>query len=210
MEFRATYDRADRPGRDGTFWYAIDRSILAERGLPVTGPPSADVFRSVPDSELVTLLIASLRWHLDAGEPEESAARTDDAVLNACRAWQRIRTGHWSSKPAAGAQLIAEPTSPGSGAPAGALELDRAVIEQALDARREDPRQKRGTPGSSSGRFSPDCRRSPTAVPPGDRVTGTRQAGQLGGGPISSTEAQAGPPWPARHPACPVGPRVRL
>ena len=139
MEFRATYDPADRPVQDGTFWYAIDRSILAERGLPVTGPPATEVFRSVPDPELVTLLIASLRWHVDAGDPEESAAWADDAVLNACRAWERIRTGHWSSKLAAGVQLIAEPASPGTGAAAGALDLDRTVVEQALDGRGGGP-----------------------------------------------------------------------
>jgi hypothetical protein len=163
MAFRVTYAGADRRSEDGTFWYAIDRSILAERGLAVTGPPAAEVFRSVPEAELVTLLIASLRWHLGSdadadvnleadveegthaavgdgvGDPEESAAWTDDAVLNACRAWRRIRTGHWSGKVAAGRQLLAEAESKASSAGPEVPGLDRVVIEQALAARGGGP-----------------------------------------------------------------------
>ena len=93
MDFRATYAGADRKERDGTFWYAVDRSILAERGLALLGPPAQQVFRSVPDDELVRLLIASLRWHVGAesgaigvAEEQEYASWTDDAVLNSCRA----------------------------------------------------------------------------------------------------------------------------
>jgi hypothetical protein len=48
----------------------------------------------------------------------------DDAVLNACRAWHRSRTGQWLSKPAAGRAVL------GADGPA-----DPGVIEQALRAR---------------------------------------------------------------------------
>jgi hypothetical protein len=118
MTFRATFDPADRPAADGAFWYAIDRSILAERGRAIVGPPAPDVFRSVALADLIDLLIASLRWHLgpaleadpgDLGDdsgPTEPPAWTDDAVLNACRGWQRVRTGHWSSKLDAPAELL--------------------------------------------------------------------------------------------------------
>jgi len=104
----------------------------------LVGPPSPQVFLSVSDDQLVRLLIASLRWHLgDAAErPEdEYASWTDDAVLNSCRAWQRLRTGHWFSKTEAGAQLLAERVTQAGRPVDGDLVLDSAVIEQALAAR---------------------------------------------------------------------------
>ena len=142
MDFRATYAGADRKERDGTFWYAVDRSILAERGLALLGPPAQQVFRSVPDDELVRLLIASLRWHVGAesgaigdAEEQEYASWTDDAVLNSCRALQRMRTGHWFSKVEAGRQVLANRSPEATGPLAGEEVLDPGVIRQALDAR---------------------------------------------------------------------------
>lgn len=140
MAFRATFAGTDRRTEDGTFWYAIDRSILAERGMALTGPPAPEIFRSVSEDDLVALLVASLRWHLamstggsdDSGTPtgskpgeesDEPAAWTDDAVLNACRAWRRVRSGHWFSKVDAGRQVLLEPADV------------TAVVRQALDAR---------------------------------------------------------------------------
>jgi hypothetical protein len=136
MPFRATFAGTDRRTEDGTFWYAIDRSILAERGLALFGPPATTVFRSVDDADLAALLGASLRWHLSVGadsggadtreESVEPAAWTDDAVLNACRAWRRVRSGHWSSKIEAGRQVLLAP-------PAAATLTD--VVKKALQAR---------------------------------------------------------------------------
>jgi hypothetical protein len=139
MPFRATFAGTDRLIEDGMFWYAIDRSILAERGLALTGPPASAVFRSVSEEDLVTLLGASLRWHLAVGAggsgdsetaigelSDEPAAWTDDAVLNACRALRRVQSGHWYSKVDAGRQVLL--------APATAAKVT-AVVRQALDAR---------------------------------------------------------------------------
>jgi hypothetical protein len=58
----------------------------------------------------------SLRWH------ELGTARTDDAVLNACRALRFAREGEWSSKPAAGRWAVGQV-------------VDHIVIDQALAAR---------------------------------------------------------------------------
>ena len=46
---------------------------------------------------------------------EADASWTDDAVLNACRAWRRVRSGHWSSKQAAGREVLSDERRPGSG-----------------------------------------------------------------------------------------------
>lgn len=145
MDFRATYAGADRQEQDGTFWYAIDRSILAERGRVLIGPPATELFRSVPEATLVDLLISSLRWHLGGevdGESDEvndgdddAASWTDDAVLNACRAWRRVRTGHWFSKIDAGQQVLANRHPEATGPAAGDEVLDHTVVEQSLAAR---------------------------------------------------------------------------
>jgi len=152
MDFRATYAGQDRRPEDGTFWYAIDRSILAECGRAVSGPPAQEIFRSVSEPALVDLLIASLRWHLgpspDADQPDDAADQsddadaglswTDDAVLNACRAWQRVSTGHWSSKVTAGEQVLTDQPDIAAGGTTRLDDghgLDRAVVRQALQAR---------------------------------------------------------------------------
>ena len=131
MPFRVTWTGQARREEDGRFWYGIDRSILAERGLTVYGPAAATIFRPVPDEQLVNLLIDSLRWHLaqpDADRDVDAVpgpAWTDDAVLNACRALQRLRSGHWSSKVGAGQQLVWDDPDPAV----------RDVVSRAIAAR---------------------------------------------------------------------------
>jgi len=124
MPFRATYGGTERAAEDGLFWYAIDRSILREHGRALLGPPAHDVFGEVSRGDLRRLLIDGLNWYLaqpaPAGnEPDTGAA---DAVLGACRALARIRTGYWLAKVPAGLR-IAE-----SG-------FGTDVIRQAVDAR---------------------------------------------------------------------------
>ena len=123
MDFRATEDPAARPAADGQFWYAIDRGILADHGRPIVGPPAATVFTGPGDWELRRLLAESLRWHLHA-----PAAASDDAVLNACRALCRVRSGRWLAKPVAGAAVRAQPGT-----------LDTGVIRAAFRARDGGP-----------------------------------------------------------------------
>ena len=112
MPFRVTWTGQARREEDGTFWYAIDRNILAERGLTVYGPAAATIFRPVSDEQLVRLLIDSLRWHLSQPDADRDVdavpgpAWTDDGILNACRGLQRMRSGHWSSKVGAGQQFV--------------------------------------------------------------------------------------------------------
>lgn len=99
MAFRAEFE----PNGNETHWFAIDRSILRQCGIVLSGPPPTEVFGSLTQRLLLTLLLDSIRWH--ATEP----ARADDAVLNACRAWRYAIEGVWSSKPAGGAWALARP-----------------------------------------------------------------------------------------------------
>ncbi len=75
-------------------WFAIDRSVLAHRGVDLHGPPAQEVFVSPDRSDLLPLLAQTLRWYR-RNEPE-----SPDAVLNAGRALRFAREGTWVAKPA--------------------------------------------------------------------------------------------------------------
>jgi hypothetical protein len=77
-------------------WFPIDRSILAQAGMPLVGPPAGEVFSPIAFQALVPVLVDSIRWH--RARPEHPS----DSVLNACRSLRFATEGRWSSKPAAG------------------------------------------------------------------------------------------------------------
>jgi hypothetical protein len=112
MSFRVDLE----PDPAETHWFALDRAILRAHGLALLGPPAQDVFGTIPRPQLLAVVAQSLRWH------ELGGARTDDAVLNACRALRFAREDEWSSKRAAGRWAL-EGVS------------DSVVVEQALAAR---------------------------------------------------------------------------
>ena len=128
MDFRATYAGHQRAPADGLFWYALDRSILREHGLTMFGPPPGEMFGEISGDDLRSLLVASLRWWLALPMPtgNEPSPGADDAVLGACRALVRQRTGRWLAKEPAGRELA------GTG-------YQRPLIEQAIAARHGGP-----------------------------------------------------------------------
>ena len=79
-------------------WMAhdADRSMLAQAGIPLVGPPVAEVFSPIAPQALAPALVDSIRWH--RAHPEHPS----DSVLNACRSLRFATEGRWSSKPAAG------------------------------------------------------------------------------------------------------------
>jgi hypothetical protein len=97
MDFRADTEPGDIEG----FWFAIDRSILREHGIPLHGPPPAELLAPIPRELLLPLLAESVRWHRDSDTPVGS-----DVVLNAARSWRFVEEGSWASKPAAAAWLL--------------------------------------------------------------------------------------------------------
>jgi hypothetical protein len=119
--------RVDEAPRDiEGFWFAIDRAILREHGIPVLGPPPAEVFAPIPRATLLRLLGESVRWHRgEAGQPTAA-----DAVLNTARALRFAADGTWAPKRAAVEWAAAEPVVRAAldGAP-----LDRAAVASFLD-----------------------------------------------------------------------------
>lgn len=109
------------PGGAGGHRFAIDRDILSHAGSTIVGPAAAEMFAGPATEVLPGLLAESVSWHRWYGE------RPDDAVLNACRALVRVRSGLWHSKDEAG----------GLAADAGLA--PSAVVAEALDARAGGP-----------------------------------------------------------------------
>jgi hypothetical protein len=123
----------EEPGEIEGFWFAIDRAILREHGVVLSGPPAADLFAPIPRSTLLPLLQESIRWHRDSDIPTDS-----DTVLNTSRALRFATEGTWSSKREAGAWAAHEPVVR---AALDGEDLDRGAVVgflEAVDGRLDD------------------------------------------------------------------------
>ena len=103
LPFRA--DREPQPGE--RHWFAIDRSVLAQHGIALLGPPAVDIFAPVGPEELRPVLADVLRWYL------REAPNSEDAVLNAGRSLRFIRDDVWLPKPAFRAWAAEQPGTNG-------------------------------------------------------------------------------------------------
>ena len=101
MDFRAELEPAGE-----WHWFAIDRAILRQRGIALTGPPPHQAFGEIPRRDLLDALAEGTRWH---AESQPTGANT---VLNACRTLRFVRTGEWTSKGAAGEWAIDQEIEP--------------------------------------------------------------------------------------------------
>jgi len=102
----------EAPGGIEGFWFALDRAILREHGIPLLGPPPGELFAPLPRATVLGLLAESVRWHRDSDVPLGS-----DVVLNTARALRFEAEGTWVSKRDAGTWLLDE----------AAARLDRAA-----------------------------------------------------------------------------------
>ena len=122
MDFRAELE----PGEEW-HWFALDRAILRQRGLPLTGPPPQEVFGELPRDELLVALAEGLRWH-GAETPTDP-----NTTLNALRTLRFVRTGDWTSKSDAAAWALEQGLEPEAVDRAQARErLDPAAAERVL------------------------------------------------------------------------------
>ncbi len=129
--------RGGAPGEVGSHWFPIDRSVLAQAGVALVGPPAGEVFAPIRPAELAPVLVESIRWHRD------HAGGMSDAVLNACRALRFAEEGRWSSKPAAGRWAVEEGLAPG--------ELIAAAINARTQGSRLAPSEVAAFLGSAEG-----------------------------------------------------------
>lgn len=108
------------PGDGSDFWFPIDRSILAQAGVAILGPPAEEVFASIPVGDLRSVLEESDEWHRSSGQA--------DAAPNAARALHFLSKGRWCSK----------------------QEAERWARDQTLTRRLNAARTSSGKPGTSS------------------------------------------------------------
>jgi hypothetical protein len=99
MEFLATFE----PGTDSPHWFVLDRSIIGQRGVILTGPPPAEAVVPPSEDEILEALAIALRWYRDRSEEPR-----DDAALNAVRSRAYLETGRWASKAEAVELLLDE------------------------------------------------------------------------------------------------------
>jgi hypothetical protein len=99
MPFHATFE----PGGDSPHWFVLDRAIIAQRGLALTGPPPAEVLETPGEAEILDALAGGLQWYRDHSEEPR-----DDATLNAVRSRAWLQTGRWTSKAEAVELLLDE------------------------------------------------------------------------------------------------------
>lgn len=78
--------------QEHAFWYVIDRCIAHRFGVPILGPPAAEVFVDVDRATLVRSVYESMRWH------RENERTSLYSVLNAARAWRFATDGELGSK----------------------------------------------------------------------------------------------------------------
>jgi hypothetical protein len=102
MAFLATFE----PGTDSPHWFVLDRAIIAQRGLVLTGPPPAEALVQPSEDEILEALAIGVAWYRD--RPEEPR---DDAALNAVRSRAYLKTGRWASKAKAVELLLDEVSS---------------------------------------------------------------------------------------------------
>jgi hypothetical protein len=100
IDFRADLAPGDIEG----FWFAIDRSILREHGIPLHGPPTTELLAPIPREMLAPVLEESIRWHHGDDSP--------NARLNIARSRHFLNTGHWISKQDAQELLDREGSAP--------------------------------------------------------------------------------------------------
>jgi hypothetical protein len=121
----------DRPDPGEGHWFPIDRSMLAQAGIALLGPPASEVFSPIAPEALAATLVDSIGWH--RAHPE----RPGDAVLNACRSLRFVTEGRWSSKAAAGRWAVDRGMAPPElveRARAGELGSARAPVDEFLAA----------------------------------------------------------------------------
>ena len=113
MEFRATERPEDRPEEDGSFWYGLDRDILHAHGAAISGPPAAEVFAGLAADDVRALLLDSLAWWRRRTPPHRTPTPgAEEAVLGACRALVRHRSGTWVAKVESARRLLSDDDAP--------------------------------------------------------------------------------------------------
>jgi hypothetical protein len=105
------------PVAEPSHWFLLDIATGRQLGRCFYGSAVSEVFDVIPRAWVLEAMAHSLDWH------QANEASSANSVLNACRAWQFIATGEFSSKSAGVKWAMKQQNCP-------------AVVETALEARK--------------------------------------------------------------------------
>ena len=80
------------PSQEASHWFLLDIAMGRQLGRCLHGPSIDEAFGEIPRSWILDGMSDSLKWH------QMNEANSANSVLNACRSWQYIVTGVFSSK----------------------------------------------------------------------------------------------------------------
>ncbi|KAJ4138682.1 hypothetical protein NW768_002536 [Fusarium equiseti] len=105
------------PSQEASHWFLLDIAMGRQLGRCLHGLPIDEAFGEIPRSWILDGMADSLAWH--AANEVNSA----NSVLNACRSWQYMTSGEFSSKVYGGEWALQQEGCPD-------------VVERALSARK--------------------------------------------------------------------------
>jgi hypothetical protein len=80
------------PSQEASHWFLLDIAMGRQLGRCLHGMPIDEAFGEIPRSWILDGMAESLAWHT------ANEATSANSVLNACRSWQYMVTGVFSSK----------------------------------------------------------------------------------------------------------------
>jgi hypothetical protein len=80
------------PANESSHWFLLDIAMGRELGRCLYGLATSQAFEAISRRWVLEAISDSLKWH------QRNEANSANSVLNACRSWQYIATGAFSSK----------------------------------------------------------------------------------------------------------------
>ncbi|RAK73463.1 uncharacterized protein BO72DRAFT_488922 [Aspergillus fijiensis CBS 313.89] len=80
------------PANESSHWFLLDIAMGRQLGRSLCGPDPTHAFGAIPQRWILEAIADSLDWH------HENELSSPNSILNACRGWQFIVTGEFSSK----------------------------------------------------------------------------------------------------------------
>ncbi|KAI7151297.1 hypothetical protein KC316_g15299, partial [Hortaea werneckii] len=107
------------PSKESSHWFLLDIAVGRELGRCLYGLDKSEVFGVIPPRMVLDAIVDSLEWH------RLNESKSANSVLNACRSWQYIASGKFSSKLDGAVWAMQQPGC-------------SVVVEQAIVARKDD------------------------------------------------------------------------
>ncbi|KAM0244023.1 hypothetical protein ACHAP5_006687 [Fusarium lateritium] len=80
------------PANESSHWFLLDIAMGRQLGRCLHGVSTTEAFGDIPRPWILGAIADSLEWH------QANEANSANSVLNACRSWQFIASGEFSSK----------------------------------------------------------------------------------------------------------------